>query len=92
MQSCARQIQDWRKFLPGHTSDKWSSKSKDPTNGLVVKTNGEIDNEQTDKLRSDFEDFLTFVASYCPTGFMTQVTRESTSYEWIIEQLYTTFG
>ena len=43
MQSCARQIQDWRKFLPGHTSDKWSSKSKDPTNGLEVKRNGEID-------------------------------------------------
>ena len=93
MLSCARQINDWKKFLPGGTSQTWQAKTTNPNNGLVVKDrNHQIDNEATEKLRSDFEDFLTFMASYCPTGFMNQIMRESTSYEWILEQLYETFG
>ena len=50
------------------------------------------DDAATDTLKSHFQDFLTFVASQCPSGFMNQVMRESTSFDWILEQLYTTYG
>ena len=32
------------------------------------------------------------MASHCPSGFINQVMRESTSYNWILDQVYSTFG
>ena len=93
MMSCARQIKEWQQFLPGGTNHTWLSKTCDPTHGLVVKDNDDrIDEDKTNEVRSNLQDFLTFNASYCPSGFMNQIMRESTSFEWILDQLYETFG
>ena len=96
IQSCARQVTDWIQFLPNSSKSQWTAKSEDPTHNLKVTKDedGRIvdDVEGTDRLRAHFQDFLTFVASHCPSGFMSQVMRESTSYDWIIEQLYSTYG
>ena len=95
--SCARQVTDWHPFLPGNSKATWAAKSEDATHNLVIKktllTGEEVeDNAATDKIRSDLQDFLTFVASHCPSGFMNQVMRESTSFDWVLEQLYSTYG
>lgn len=45
-----------------------------------------------DQLKSHYQDFLTFVLTNCSSGFVNQVMRESTSYEWIIDQLLATYG
>ena len=96
MLSCARQVKEWIQFLPGNSKSSWIPKSEDPShNWKVTKEQlGEqvVDEEATDQLKANFQDFLTFIASHCPTGFMNPVMRESTSYDWIIEQLYSTFG
>ena len=96
LQSCARQVKDWIAFLPGNSKAKWIAKSEDASHGWkVTKMEDDIevdDDEATDALKSHFQDFLTFIASYCPSGFMNQVMRESTSFEWIIDQLHSTYG
>ena len=80
MLASARQVKDWIHFLPTNSKDKWKAKSEDPTHGwLVTKvegTNTVIDEAKTDELKSHFLDFLTFVASHCPSGFMNQVMRQ----------------
>ena len=94
--SCARQVKDWTQFLLGNSKDKWVAKSEDLTQGWsVTKIENGVeleDDEATDKLKSTFQDFLTFVASNCPSGFMEQIMRESTSFDWIIQQLNSTYG
>ena len=93
--ACARQINDWKQFLPGKAKDIWQAKSDDVTHGLRVtkQQGGETvtDDAATEKLRNDFLDFLTFVATHCPSGFMNMVMRESTSFTWIQKQLHATF-
>ena len=84
--SC-RQIADWQQFLPGGDKAAWTATDEDTTNGL----NG--DNAAgTTKLRNDFKNFLTCIATHCPTGFMDTVMRESTSFQEIVQQIKTTYG
>ena len=87
LQSFCRQLENWSQFLPSGTKTDWIATDEDPTNGLAA------DNEvATNKLRATFKDFLTCVATNCPTGFMDTVMRESTSYTWILQQIRETFG
>ena len=90
-----RQNNNWLQFLPGNFKEKWLPRSEDSTHGWsVTKEEGGhqvVDDEATDILKAHFQDFLTFVASYCPSGFMNEVMRESVSFNWVIEQLLSTY-
>ena len=85
--SC-RQIQDWQKFLPpSGEQQNWTSLDEDENNGFYN------DNAATQrKLRNDFANFITCVATHCPTGFMDTVLRESTSFKGIVKQIKTTYN
>lgn len=85
--SC-RQIQDWQKFLPpAGENQNWTATDDDVNNGLYN------DNAATQrKLRNDFANFITCVATHCPTGFLDTVIRESTSFQGIIKQIKTTYN
>ena len=68
--AACRQVADWIKFLPGGDNANWTPTDQDITNGL------HHENRQTqNKLRSDFANFLTCVATHCPTGFINTVMR-----------------
>ena len=83
-----RQNRDWHQFLPSSATHKtWVCTDEDETNGLVG-----ADANATNKLRADFQDFLTCVATYAPAGFNDTIVRESTSFSWIVELIKTTFG
>ena len=85
--AACRQVADWIKFLPGGDNANWTPTDQDITNGL------HHENRQTqNKLRSDFANFLTCVATHCPTGFINTVMRESSSFANIIQQIKTTYG
>ena len=87
LKASCRQVPDWVKFLPGGDNDTWIAADEDPNHGLTHA------NAQTErKLRSDFANFLTCIATHCPTGFMDTVMRESTSFTGIIQSIRTTFG
>ena len=96
MQACARQMKEWKQFLPGSSKENWKAKAEDPSHGWEVLKDEDgvmvVDDTATDDLKAHFEDFLTFIASHCPSGFMNQVMRESVSYTWIIDNLYATYG
>ena len=78
--AACRQVADWIKFLPGGDNANWTPTDQDITNGL------QDDNRQIQtKLRSDFANFLTCVATHCPTGFINTVMRESSSFANILE-------
>ena len=82
-----RQTPDWQKFLPGGNNQNWTATDDDPNNGL------EHANAETQaKLRSDFANFLTCVATHCPTGFLDTVIRESTSFKGIVQSIRSTYG
>ena len=85
--SC-RQMTDWQKFLPpGGEHQNWTPSDEDEYNGLYN------DNVATQrKLRNDFANFITCIATHCPTGFMDTVLRESTSFKSIVKQIKTTFN
>lgn len=93
--ACARQVKEWKSFLPEAENSSWTCKSEDDTYGLIVRKregNQEVeDEEKSEQLRTNFLDFLTFVATHCPSGFMTMIMRESTSFEWIMKQLQSTY-
>ena len=83
-----RQNTDWHQFLPSSETHKtWICTDVDETNGLAGR-----DANATNKLRADFQDFLTCVATYAPAGFNDTIVRESTSFLWIIDLIKTTFG
>ena len=96
MQSVCRQVAAWQKFLPSGTTPDWSAGDEDPTHGLRVPraapNQDEDDAVPTDQLWSNFLDFLTCVATYCPAGFTNTVLRESTSFKWIIKTIKATFN
>ena len=85
--AACRQVADWQQFLPGNPHSTWIATDVDPTNGL----NHGTPLTQT-KLRNDFAQFLTCVATHCPTGFIDTVMRESTSFREIVKQIKTTYG
>ena len=95
--SCARQVKEWQQFLPGSSKSQWTAKSEDATHKwkvTKVDENGvETEDEAaTETLKANFQDFLTFVATHCPSGFVNQVIRKSVSFDWILDQLYSTYG
>ena len=93
--ACSRQVKEWRSFLPEAENSSWKCKSEDETYGLTVmkrEGNQEVEDiEKSEELRTNFLDFLTFVATHCPSGFMTMIMRESTSFDWIMKQLQATY-
>ena len=88
MLAACRQVADWQQFLPPNGEHReWISTDEDEHNGL------EHDNAATQrKLRKDFANFLTCLATHCPVGFMDTVLRESTSFRGIVRQIKTTFN
>ena len=88
MLASCRQVADWQQFLPPNGQHmNWLSADEDEHNGL------ENDNAAVQrKLRNDFANFLTCIATHCPVGFMDTVLRESTSFKWIVRQIKTTFN
>ena len=83
-----RQNPKWIQFLPSSATHKeWKSTDEDVTNGL----NG-ADDTASNVLRADFQDFLTCVATYSPTGFGETILRESTSFDWVIKLIQSTHG
>ena len=82
-----RQNPKWHQFLPTGNHKEWTCTDEDETNELV----GE-DVTATNTLRSDFQDFLTCVATYAPSGFNDTIIRESTSLSWVFDLIKTTFG
>ena len=93
--ACSRQVKEWKSFLPEAENSTWTAKSEDETYGLIITKmeHGEEieDEDKSEELRTNLLDFLTFVATHCPSGFMTMVMRESTSFEWIMKQLQSTY-
>ena len=85
--AACRQLADWQQFLPGGGHSSWTATDDDPTNGLT-----NADAAVQTKLRNDFANYLTCVATHCPTGFMDTVMRESTSFKAIIDQIKKTYG
>ena len=85
--AACRQLADWQKFLPGGEKSNWIATDEDVNNGL-----NDADRPTQTKLRNDFANFLTCVATHCPTGFMDTVMRESTSFKGIVQQIKTTYG
>ena len=88
MLASCRQIQDWQQFLPPNGQHRdWLPADDDVNHGL------EHENANTArKLRNDFANFLTCIATHCPTGFMDTVLRESTSFNSIVKQIRSTFN
>ena len=63
-----RQNDKWKDFLPGGGKQEW--KALDDTE----------ENDWEDNIKADFEDFLTCLSTFSPTGFGETVKRESTSF------------
>ena len=90
--AACRQVANWRQFLPGQNNDTWTATDDDVNNGLEVFNEQGLDEEETDELRRNFADFLTCIATHCPSGFMDTVMRESTSFKDIVNQIKVTYG
>ena len=92
--AACRQITEWQQFLPEGAHAIWAATDTDTTNNLSVQNAGDnaANVAATTKLRNDFKNFLTCVATHCPTGFMDTVMRESTSFTDIVEKIKTTYG
>ena len=87
MLAACRQEPDWLKFLPGGENQEWTATNEDQFNGL----RHDVPATQT-KLRADFSNFLTCVATHGPSNFIDTIMRESTSFRGIIETIKRAFG
>ena len=94
MLSFMRQDTRWTPFLPGGEHAIWFPRDEDAKNCLRVPDDAaaDIDQAATDALQAGFQDFLTCIATNCPTGFANTVRRESTSIKWITDKIYATYG
>ena len=95
----------WTRFLPGGTHDTWLPLDEDPGRGVVVDpvpVNDPADRQaaiyaqtaainRTNQMRCDLTAFLTCWATYSPEGFFDSIMRESTSVQWILDQIDITF-
>ena len=82
-----RQNATWHQFLPSSATHKeWVCTDEDVTNGLEG-----ADETASNKLRADFQDFLTCIATYAPAGMNDTIIRESTSFDWVIDLIKNTF-
>ena len=106
IQASIRQKDAWLKFMTGGSHCQWTSQDDDPTRGLSVPvvppldiydrvaqaTAGQAAQNASVKLRGDHDDFLACVATFCPAGFYEFVIRESTSIQWIFDQILSTYN
>ena len=99
LQSFLRQKTEWSCFMPGGKHEEWTCSDEDATRGLVTtpvditdENAREEAKEKTFLLRGHNEDFLTCVATFCPSGFYEFVIRESTSLQWIYDQILSTYN
>ena len=105
--AACRQVTEWQQFLPEGDYADWAATDTDTTNNLSVNNlivrnaddntvnavaTAAANTAATTKLRNDFKNFLTCVATHCPTGFMDTVMRESTSFTDIVGKIKTTYG
>ena len=82
-----RQNPSWLQFLPSSATHKtWTCTDDDDTNALVG-----ADDAATNELRATFQDYLTCIATYAPAGLNDTIIRESTSFNWVIDLIKTTF-
>ena len=63
----------------------------DPTDPDSENSKSEAKRE-TILLRGNMDDFLCCVATYCPSGFYEFVIRESTSLQWIYDQILNVYN
>ena len=79
----------WRPFLPPAGKHRtWTAGKADAGYGIVVNKEDESrDDEATEEMLANFEDFLTCLATHCPPNFFTTVMQESTSYLWVINKI-----
>ena len=75
-----RQADTWRPFLPGGGKADW-----------VAADSGEENDGWTNGDKAAFQDFLTCLATFSPTGFNETIKRESTSFTWVIDLIKSTF-
>ena len=82
----------------------WKSLDEDETRGVQImkKLNdgtfmldGDghriLDEDATDTLRSALSEFLACLGAYCPENFIHTVVHESTSYNWVMDRIKSTF-
>ena len=50
-----------------------------------------LDAETTDQVKSALQEFLVCLGTYCPENFMYTVVNESTSYNWVMNKIKSTF-
>ena len=95
----------WTCFLPGGTLDTWLPLDEDLGRGIVIhpiQVNDPNDRQavdyahtaalnRTNQTRCDLTAFLTCWATYSPEGFFDSIMRESTSVQWILDQIDNTF-
>ena len=99
LQSFLRQKTEWSSFMPGGDYTEWTCLDEDATRGLVINPVYISDEnfrqeakQKTFLWRGQNEDFLTCVATFCPSGFYEFVMRESTSLQWIYDQILSTYN
>ena len=104
--SFCRQNPDWIKFLPGGTNATWKRYDEDDTQGITIYETQmrviggrqervpteHIDVTATDKARAALQEFLVVLGTYAPENFMHTIINESTSYNWVLEKIKTTFS
>ena len=99
LQSFLGQKTEWSSFMPGGENAEWVCLDEDSTRGLVINpldissedSRQEV-KQKTFLLRGNNEDFLTWVATLCPSGFFEFIMRESTSLQWIYDQILLTYS
>ena len=97
-----RQEPNYKNFLPGGDFAQWTAKKQDTNRGIVVnydqtgdaatvEANKREAEQETAKIVSQLEDFLSTVASKCPEGMFRTVVNEATSMDWIIKRIRKAF-
>ena len=97
-----RQEPNYKNFLPGGDFAQWTAKKQDTNRGIVVnydqtgdaatvEANKREAEQETAKIVSQLEDFLSTVTSKCPEGMFRTVVNEATSMDWIIKRIRTAF-
>ena len=81
--SFMRQNEKWRPFLPGAT---------DPNRSTWTSADDGGNNAWPAEVTRDFDDFLTCLATFAPTGCGETIKRESISFNWAIDLIKETFG
>ena len=99
LQSFLRQKTEWSPFMPGGEYAEWTCLDDDTTRGLITnpvdisdENSRQEAKEKSFLLQGHNEDFLTCVATFCPSGFYEFIIRESTSLQWIYDQILSTYN